>query len=70
MTFAEWQWSRGMMPWTLVHDWSEAAYLQEVMRRRSGFARRRLTDPLLDAFGRVAEAVTRAALAFERLGDL
>lgn len=63
MTFADWQFSKGIVPWVIVHDFSEAAYLRWQMKNRMRFTMRRITEPFVEAMSRIAEAVTTAASA-------
>jgi hypothetical protein len=62
-TFAEWQFSHRIVPWTIVHDWSEFDYLVGRTTKQFLSVQRRVMEPLVEAFSRAAEALATIAAA-------
>lgn len=65
-SFADWQFSRGIVPWVVVHDFSDAYYLRWQMEQRFRFVVRRTAEPLVDAFRGLA---TAASTVVELIAD-
>lgn len=68
-SFADWQFSRGIVPWVVVQDFSEYDHRVYEMKARCGFVVRRNVEPVVEAFKAMAAAVTSIADYFAQLGE-
>ena len=57
LTFADWQLSRRIVPWTIVHDWDEVAFQQRIALAAIVSAGKRVIREVVAAFQRFVEAL-------------
>ena len=66
-TFAEWQWNRGIVPWTFKHPGAEVRYRHYAMRNQLGAVQRSIIDSLAPVLSDMCRVVLQAVDAFKRL---
>lgn len=67
VTFADWQLSKRIVPWTIVHDWSEFAYWWRLLVARMTRAAKVIVAAFamfVDAMRPTIDAITRLAAAW------
>lgn len=60
-SFADWQLSRGIVPWVAVHNFSEYAWREWELKVRMTRVFRVLAEPMVAAFRQLADACAAAA---------
>lgn len=69
MTFADWQFSHGIVPWVIVHDFSEYRYRRLLLLARASRVSSQLFGELASAFRDFGAALTEVAAALNALGQ-